>query len=146
MQGCNTAVRSSVTIMVTAHTAHCVDTKPVTCLSMLVCCAQFERFTNVLKQYVSTGKHHDSDKASAPVCSMTQLDIWPSIREGTRMLWRDPHACGFLRRGNAQRNEIHRITSDPKPAKVSSCTGGDWHEHSRLACPCVLTSAENTLW
>ena len=30
---------------------------------------------------VSAGEHHDSDNASAPVCSLTQLDIWPSIRE-----------------------------------------------------------------
>ena len=29
--------------------------------------------------------------------------------------------------------------------KVSSCTCGDWHENTRLACPCVQTSAENSL-
>ena len=27
------------------------------------------------------GEHHDSDNAFVPVCSMTQLDIWPSIGE-----------------------------------------------------------------
>ena len=46
-------------------------------------------------------EHHDRDNASAPVCSVTQLDIWPSIRENARMLWRDPHAGGFLQHGNA---------------------------------------------
>ena len=91
----------------------------------------------------SAEEHRDSDNAPAPVCSMTQLDLWPSTRENRRRLWRDPHAGGFLQ-GNAGRNDIHRTTSDLKPATVSSCTCGDWHERSRLACPFVLTSAENT--
>ena len=62
-------------------------------------------------------EHHDRDNASAPVCSMTQLDIWPSTREYTMMLWRDPHAGGFLHHKNTQRNEIHRTTSDTKRKK-----------------------------
>ena len=128
--------------MATAHTAHCVVTEVVPCLSMLVSCARFERVTNVLKQYVSAGQHCDRDSAPAPVCPMTQLDIWPSTRENKRMLWRNPRAGGFLHHGHARRNEIHRTTSDPKPATGSSCTCGDWHERSRLSCPCVQTSAE----
>ena len=75
-----------------------------------------------------------------PVCSVTQLDIWPSLREVTRML-----LVIFLHHGNAQRNELHRTTSDPRPATDSSCTCGAWREPSRLACPNAHTSAENPL-
>ena len=89
-------------------------------------------------------EHHDRDNASAPVCSVTQLDICPSIRENTKMLLRDQHAGGFLHHGNAHRNEIHR-TSDPRRKKSHPCACGDCHERTRLACPCVQTSAENTL-
>ena len=106
-------------------------------------CALFERLTNVLKQCVSAGEHHDSGNASVPVCSMTQLDIWLSIRQNKRVL-RDPHAGDFVDQGNAGRNEVHRTTLDPKPATVPPCTCGDWREPSRLACPCVKTSAGNT--
>ena len=97
-----------------------------------------------MKQYVSAGEHHDGDNASAPVSSVTQLDIWLSVQENTRMSWSCQHAGGFLHHGNDHRNEIHRTISDPKRETVSSCTRGDWREPSRLACPCVQTSAENT--
>ena len=91
------------------HTAHCV-----------------ERLRSVLKEYVSAGVHHDRDNAPAPICSMTQVDIWP---EGTRgCLWGDPHAGAFLLHGNAQRDSSHNLG---RFHLVHVC--GDWHW-------CVLVS------
>ena len=89
-------------------------------------------YTDVLKQYVSAGEHHDGDNASAPVSSVTQLDIWPSIQENTEMFSGNQHAGGFLHHGNDQRNEIHRTISDPKRETVSSCTRGDWREPFKI--------------
>ena len=86
-----------------------------------VTCARLESLTIVLKDCISAGEHQDRDKAPAPkICSVTQLDIWPSIRETARILWRDPHFGDFLHHGNAQR--VHHTTADPKPVTVSSCT------------------------
>ena len=85
-----------------------------------VSCARFESLTIVLKDCISAGEHHDRDNAPTPTCSVTQLDIWPSIRGTARLLWRDPHFGDFLHHGNAQR--VHHTTADPKPVTVSSCT------------------------
>ena len=54
------------------------------------------------------------------------------------IMWRDPHTGGFYCHGNAQQNETHRTISDPKPATISFCTGGDRREPSRL---CTLVGA-----
>ena len=59
-----------------AHCPVCHRRASATSLESRCCvvkCARFERLTNVLKQCVSAGEHHDSDNASVPVCSMTQL-------------------------------------------------------------------------
>ena len=86
----------SVAFMATAHTAHCHQRACATSLECFVHCAWFEGLTNVLKQYVSAGERRGSDNASAPVCSMTQVDIWPSMRENKEDVCRDPHAGGLL--------------------------------------------------
>ena len=86
-----------------------------------------------MKEYVSAGVHHDRDNAPAPICSMTQVDIWP---EGTRGCCGVTHML-VLSSSMGMLNGIHRTTSDRFILYLFVGLA--------LVCPCVQTSAGNTL-